>query len=422
MVALGACAPSWGVLIIGQPVPVDERPACAGGRPVRAPDRFLVFGQPVIGDEEVAAVADVLRSRWIGLGPRVHAFGERFAAARGARHAVALNSCTAALHLSMLALGLGPGDEVITTAMTFCASINAIIHTGATPVLADCDPRTMNIHPEAIAARISPRTKALLVVHLCGRPCDMDAIMALARAHGLRVIEDCAHAIETRVGDVPAGSFGDIGCFSFYATKNMTTGEGGMLVTDDEALAARVRVLSLHGLSKDAWKRFGDDGYQHYGIVSSGFKYNMTDLQAALGLVQLAKLPAWAERRAAVWAAYDDAFAGLPCDLPPPPASGTVHARHLYTPLLRLEALSCTRDDVLDALTAEGIGVGVHYLAVPSYGYYRDTYGWLPDAFPNARDIGERTVSLPLSPGLDGADVMDVIRAFTRVLRHFARD
>lgn len=405
---------------IAQRYEVSDAPACVGGRPVRAHDRFLVFGQPVLDEEEVDALAAVVRSRWIGLGPRVHEFEQRFAAARGAAHAVAVNSCTAALHLSMLALGLGPGDEVITTAMTFCASINAIVHAGATPVLADCEARSLNISADGIAARITSRTRAILVVHMCGRPCDMAAIMALARRHGLYVIEDCAHAIEAEVGGVPAGSFGDLGCFSFYATKNITTGEGGMVVTADEALANRIRVLSLHGLSKDAWNRFGDAGYQHYDIVSSGFKCNMTDLQAALGLVQLGKLASSAARRREVWERYDRAFADLPCDLPLPPAPGTVHARHLYTPLLRLDALRASRDDILSALTAEGIGVGVHYLAIPSYLYYRQSFGWSPDDFPNARAIGERTLSLPLSGGLGDDDVDDVCRAFRRVLGYFA--
>jgi len=396
-------------------------PACAGGRPVRPQDRFLVFGQPVLGDAEIEAVVDCLRRRWIGTGPKVHEFEHDFAAYRGAAHAVAVASCTAALHLSILGLGITAGDEVITTPMTFCATINAIIHAGATPVLADCDRWTMNLTAEAIAAKITSRTKAILVVHMCGRPCDMNAIMALARRHRLRVIEDCAHAIEATIDGRPVGTFGDAGCFSFYATKNITTAEGGMILTEDAELADRIKMLALHGLSKEAWKRFADSGYEHYEVMASGYKYNMTDLQAALGLAQLAQIERFAVRRAEIWKHYDEAFAGLPCDLPPPPAPDTVHARHLYTPLLRLEDLRVDRDTVLDALTAENIGVGVHYLAITQHRYYRETYGWRPQHVPNAQFIGTRTLSLPLSAGLDARDVADVQEAFRRILLHFAR-
>ncbi len=396
-------------------------PACAGGHPIRSQDRFLVFGQPVLGDVEIEAVVSCLRRRWIGTGPKVQEFERAFAAYREAPYAVAVASCTAALHLSILALGITVGDEVITTPMTFCASINAIIHTGATPVLADCDRRTMNLTAEAIEAKITPRTKAILVVHMCGRPCDMDSIMAMAHRHNLRVIEDCAHAIETRINGRPVGTFGDVGCFSFYATKNITTAEGGMILTGDEALADRLKILALHGLSKDAWKRFADSGYQHYEVVACGYKYNMTDLQAALGLAQLEQIERFARRRAEIWDIYDTAFAGLPCDLPPPAPPGVVHARHLYTPLLRLEDLRVDRDAVLDALTAENIGAGVHYLAMTQHRYYRDTFGWRPEDIPNAEFIGSRTLSLPLSAGLDDQDVADVCQALRRILLHFRR-
>jgi dTDP-4-amino-4,6-dideoxygalactose transaminase len=305
--------------------------------------------------------------------------------------------------------------------MTFASSVNAIIHTGATPVLADCDPRTMNIDPEAIAARVTPRTKAILPVHLCGRPCEMDEIMALARRHGLRVIEDCAHAIETTYRGVPAGLIGDIGCFSFYVTKNLTTAEGGMILTRDEPLASRIKVLALHGLSKDAWKRFSDSGYQHYEVTAPGFKYNMTDMQAAIGLAQLPRLPEFSRRRAQIWAAYDEAFADLPVILPAPPTNSMEHARHLYTPLLDLDRLRVGRDEVLTALTAENIGVGVHYLAVHRHPFYQQSYGWRVGDFPSAEFVGDRTLSLPLSGGLSDEDVADVCAAFRRILLHYAR-
>jgi dTDP-4-amino-4,6-dideoxygalactose transaminase len=395
-------------------------PACAGGMPVRARDRFLVFGQPVLGDTEIDAVVDCLRRRWIGTGPKVHQFEKEFAAYRGSPYAVAVGSCTAALHLSILALGIAAGDEVITTPMTFCATINAIIHTGATPVLADCDRWTNNLTAAAIEAKITARTKAILVVHMCGRPCDMDAIMEVARRHKLLVVEDCAHAIEATINGRPVGTFGDVGCFSFYATKNITTAEGGMILTADEALADRIKILGLHGLSKDAWKRFADAGYQHYEVVSSGYKCNMTDLQAALGLAQLVQIEGFARRRSELWEIYNQAFADLPCHLPMPPAPDTVHAHHLYTPILRLEDLRVDRDAVLDAMTAENIGVGVHYLAITQHRYYRDTFGWRSEDVPNAEFISARTLSLPLSAGLDDQDAADVCHAFRRVLLHFA--
>jgi dTDP-4-amino-4,6-dideoxygalactose transaminase len=395
-------------------------PAREGGCPVRSKERFLVFGRPVIGPDEVRAVVDCLERRWIGTGPRVQEFEEKFAAYREAKHAVAVGSCTAALHLSMIAAGIGPGDEVITTPMTFCSSVNAIIHTGGTPVLADCDRLTMNIDVGAIASKITRRTRAIMPVHLCGRPCDMDEIAALAQRHRLLIIEDAAHAIETRYHGRAAGTIGNMGCFSFYVTKNLTTAEGGMILTDDEVLAGRLKVLALHGLSKDAWKRFSDAGYQHYQVTDAGFKYNMTDLQAAIGLAQLSQVERFAERRAAIWGRYDAAFADLPCILPAPVAPDTVHARHLYTPLLELERLRIGRDDVLAALTAENIGVGVHYLAVHCHPFYRSTYGWRTGEYPNAEFVSDRTLSLPLSADLDDRDDDDVCDAFRRILLYYS--
>ncbi|HEU4365947.1 MAG TPA: DegT/DnrJ/EryC1/StrS family aminotransferase, partial [Candidatus Krumholzibacteria bacterium] len=242
--------------------------------PVRPKERFLVFGAPQIEQAEIDEVVDSIRSGWLGTGPKVARFEDDFKRYKQAPYAAAVYSCTAALHLAMLASGVGAGDEVITTPLTFCASVNAIIHTGATPVLADVDPRTMNIDPACIEEKITPRTKAILPVHFAGRPCDMDAIMKLAEKRGLMVIEDCAHAIETRYRGKEAGLFGEFGCFSFYVTKNVITGEGGMVLARDEALAARIKVLALHGMSKDAWRRFGDSGWVHYQVIEAGFKYN----------------------------------------------------------------------------------------------------------------------------------------------------
>ncbi len=293
-------------------------------------DPYLVFGSPIIGAEEIAAVTRTLETAWIGTGPQVHELESQFAAYTRAKHALATSSCTAALHLGMVAAGVGPGDEVITTPMTFCATANAIIHTGATPVFADCQADTMNIDPAAIEAAVTSRTKAIVPVHFAGRPADMDAIAAIARRHSLIVIEDAAHAIESVYKRQKIGSISALTCFSFYVTKNMTTGEGGMVTTNDPDIAKKIKVCGLHGLSADAWSRFSDTGYKHYDVVFPGFKYNLTDMAASLGLVQLPKLEGWLARRAEIWARYDEAFADLPVVRPLPPEADTVHARHLY--------------------------------------------------------------------------------------------
>ncbi|MCM0755427.1 DegT/DnrJ/EryC1/StrS family aminotransferase [Desulfovibrio aminophilus] len=384
--------------------------------PVRPKERFLIFGSPLILQEEVDEVVASMRSGWLGTGPKVARFQTDFAAYVGAPHAAALNSCTAALHLALVALDLKPGDEVITTPLTFCASVNAIIHAGATPVLADVDPRTMNIDPERVREKITPRTRAILPVHFAGRPCDMDALTALAREHGLFLVEDCAHAIETTWRGRHVGAFGDLGCFSFYATKNVATGEGGMVVSSDAERMARIKILGLHGMSADAWKRFGDEGYKHYFVVEAGFKYNMMDLQAAIGIHQLARVEGNLVRRRAVWEMYDKAFAGLPLGLPAPEEPETRHARHLYTVLVDKDRCGVSRDEFLTRMTREGIGVGVHYLSVPEHPYYQQRFGWRPEHWPEAMNIGRRTVSLPLSPKLSDADVADVVEAVRLIL------
>jgi dTDP-4-amino-4,6-dideoxygalactose transaminase len=379
-------------------------------------DTFLVFGAPAIESAEIAEVVDSLKSGWLGTGPKVARFEADFAAYERAPHAVAVSSCTAALHLSMLALGLQPGDEVITTALTFAATVNAIIHAGATPILADVDPVTMNIDPDSVRRVVTPRTKALLPVHFAGRACDMDELLAICEESELALIEDCAHAIETEYGGRRAGTFGRFGCFSFYVTKNVITGEGGMVLAAREEDASRIKVLALHGMSKDAWKRFTDEGYRHYYVTECGYKYNMTDIQAALGIHQLARVEANWERRRAIWARYQRELAGLGLGLPAEPEPGTRHAYHLYTVMVDSERCGIARDDFLDAMTAQNIGVGVHYLAIPEHPYYRERYGWRPGDFPEAWRIGRQTVSLPLSPALNDSDVEDVIEGVHRVV------
>lgn len=379
--------------------------------PVRPKERFLVFGSPLLGQEELDEVATSLKSCWLGTGPKVARFEREFAAYVGAPQAAALNSCTAALHLALVALDLKPGDEVITTPLTFCATVNAILHAGGAPVLADVDPLTQNIDPERVREKITPRTRAILPVHFAGRSCDMDALCALAKGHNLALVEDCAHAIETTWRGRHVGASGDFGCFSFYVTKNVITGEGGMVVSNDPARLARIKVLGLHGMSADAWKRFGDEGYKHYYVVEAGFKYNMMDLQAAIGIHQLARVERNLLRRQAVWAAYDQAFAGLPLTLPAPEEPHARHARHLYTVQVDEKRCGVARDEFLGRMTREGIGVGVHYLSLPEHPYYQERFGWRPEDWPLAMALGRTTVSLPLSAKLTDADVADVIEA-----------
>lgn len=376
---------------------------------------FLIFGSPAIGEEEIAEVVATLRSGWIGTGPRVARFEEMFRQYIGVRHAVALSSCTAALHLSLLASRVGPGDEVITTPMTFCATANAIVHTGARPVFVDVDRATGNIDPDLIEDAVTSRTRAIVPVHYAGRPCRMDRMEAIARRHGLLLIDDAAHAIEAVSHGRKIGTIGDLTCFSFYVTKNVVTAEGGMVTTDDAELATKIKMYALHGMSHDAWKRFSDEGYRHYQVLVPGFKYNMTDLQAALGIHQLPRVFEGAGRRQAIWERYDVAFADLPVVRPAPVEAGTVHARHLYAILIATEIIGKSRDQVLNELTALNIGTGVHYTPVHLHPYYRERFGYDEGAFPNAEYIGDRTLSLPLSAKLTDDDVADVIAAVRRV-------
>jgi dTDP-4-amino-4,6-dideoxygalactose transaminase len=387
-------------------------------QPIR--DEFLVFGSPALGEAEIEEVVQCMRSGWLGTGPKVAQFERDFATYKGVpeNHVAAVNSCTAALHVSLIAAGIGPGDEVITTPMTFCATVNAIIHSGATPVLADIEPVSFNIDPVQIEARITSKTRAIVPVHMSGRPCDMNAIMLVARQHDLIVIEDCAHAIETEYYGQKAGSFGDFACFSFYVTKNVITGEGGMILSQREEHIARAKVLALHGMSKDAWRRYSDDGYKHYYVVECGFKYNMMDLQAAIGIHQLINIEANWQRRQRIWNVYQQAFADLPVICPAEPEAGMRHAYHLYPLLIDETRCGVSRDQFLQTMTAHKIGVGVHYLSIPEHPYYQDRFGWRPEDCPKAMRIGRQTVSLPLSPKLTDEDVEDVVAAVRHIIAH----
>jgi len=378
---------------------------------VRSKDNFLVFGAPAIEDDEIEEVIRSMKSGWLGTGPKVARFEEDFKTYKGAEFAVAVNSCTAALHLSIISAGLGKGDEVITTPLTFCATINAIIHAGATPVLADVDPVTMNIDPVQVEEKITSRTRAILPVHFAGRSCNMDALCDIAERHNLKIIEDCAHAIETEYKGRKAGTFGNFGCFSFYVTKNVVTGEGGMVIAKEEEGAAQIKMLALHGMSRDAWKRFSDEGYKHYYVVECGFKYNMMDLQAAIGIHQLERVERNWQKRGDIWKRYNEAFADLSVELPAPVEPDTRHAYHLYTILIDEEKTGISRDGFLNAMTANNIGVGVHYLSIPEHPYYQKTFGWKPEDYPHAMRIGRQTLSLPLSAKLTDEDVGDVVEA-----------
>lgn len=382
-------------------------------------DEFIVFGAPDIQPAEIEEVVASMESAWLGTGPKVKRFEEEFAAYKGTspEQVAALNSCTAALHVSLLAAGIRPGDEIITTAMTFCATVNAIIHAGATPVLADIEPDTLNIDPRQIEHKITARTRAIVPVHFAGRPCDMDVIMATAEKHDLLVIEDCAHAIETNWKGQTAGTFGEFGCFSFYATKNVTTGEGGMVFGRSPEAIERIKILSLHGMTKDAWHRFSDSGYKHYRVVDAGFKYNMMDLQAAIGLHQLKRVEKSWNTRQKIWSKYQQEFTGLPMGTPAEPAPNTRHAYHLYTVTIDRESCGRSRDEFIDAMTRANIGVGVHYLSLAQHPFYQDQFGWQPEEFPVAERYGLCTVSLPLSAKLTEAEVDRIISTVARLVR-----
>ena len=377
---------------------------------------FVVFGQPQILEDEIEEVVACLRSGWIGTGPRVEQFEKNFAGFKQVEHVAAVGSCSAALQLSLMAAGIHPGDEVITSALTFCSTINSIIHAGGVPVAADIEAGSMNLDPRDVEARITPKTRAVVPVHFAGRPCEMDALCTIAARHQLRVIEDCAHAIDAEYHGRPVGSIGDFGCFSFYATKNVTTAEGGMVIARLEPEVREVRLLALHGLDADAWHRFGAGGYKHHHAVRIGFKYNMTDLQAALGIHQLRRLEANWQRQQSIWRRYQQAFLELPVALPLEPAPGTRHSYHLFTIMID-ERSGISRDDFLDAMTEQGIGVGVHYLSVGEQPVYQQRFGWRPEDWPVAHRVGRQTASLPITPKLSDPEVDRVIRAVYKVLR-----
>lgn len=371
---------------------------------------FLQFSPPFVGENEVAEVLDAMRSTWITAGPRTKQFEHAFRNQMATHAALPLSSCTAALHTALVALGIGSGDDVVTTPVTFAASANVIEHVGARPVFADVDADTLNIDPQQIRNVVTARTRAIIPVHLAGHPCEMDEIRAIADEHGLSIIEDAAHAIPAKYKGRMIGSWDNAACFSFYATKNLTTGEGGML-TGSEELVEKARALSLHGMSRDAWKRYEKGGSWKYDVVAPGWKYNMTDIAAAIGLVQLEKLPAMQKRRREVWDAYNAAFSKEECLQVPVERPEVESALHLYVLRLHLDKLSIDRDRFIELMTEAGIGTSVHFIPVHTFTYYREKYGYKPEDFPVAWSNFQRMLSLPLHPGLSDEDVQRVIDA-----------
>ncbi len=380
-------------------------------------EEFLPYDRPDIGEEEVEEVVQTLRSGWLTAGPRVAEFERRFAETVGAPHALALTSCTAAMHLALVAAGVGPGDEVITTPLTFAATANVVIHAGATPVLADVEPGDLTLDPEQVRAKLTPRTRAILPVHYAGAPCRMEEIVAIARERDLLVVEDAAHALGTAVGDRPIGSFGHATAFSFYATKNVTTGEGGMVTTSDGELADRMRTLALHGLSHDAWDRYTARGSWYYQVLAPGYNYVMADVQGALGLRQLERLPAFQSQRRRLAARYHELLADLPELVLPEERPGTTHSWHLYAVRLRTEEGVVERDRFIEELRARGVGTSVHFIPLPLHSYYRETFGWRLSDFPRTEEAFRGLVSLPLYTKMTDGDVERVCAAVREVVR-----
>lgn len=380
------------------------------------PEEFLVFGSPRIEEQSIEEVANVLHSGWLGSGPKCKAFEAAFESYLQAGTALAVNSCTAALHLALLALDIGPGDEVITTPMTFCATANVIVHAGATPVFADIDPVTWNLDPEQVSRKITDKTRAILPVHYLGRPCDVEAFDCLARKYGLKVIYDAAHAIEARVDGKSVGSWGDATCYSFHATKNITTGEGGMLVSRREDIIRKASVLRQHGLDTDSWTRYQGQSFGRYLTTTAGFKYNMPDINAAIGLTQLPRIEEWLTKREEIWAQYARELEPLPLLLPAPIADGTRHARHLFTPLLDLARAGMSREELLERLKERGIGTGIHFVGLHDHPFYQHQFDLKRTDCPHSSFVSDRTFSIPLSSKLTDRQVDAVIGAMRDVL------
>ncbi|MBA4538048.1 DegT/DnrJ/EryC1/StrS family aminotransferase [Bacillus aquiflavi] len=380
----------------------------------------IPYALPQIEDEEIKEVIDTIHSNWLSKGPKTVEFEKQFKSYVQAEHAIGLNSCTAGLHLSQLAAGVGPGDEVITTPYTFVSSANTIIHSGAKPVFVDIDPVTMNIDVNQIESKITNKTKAIIPVHFAGYPCDMDPIMEIARKYNLTVIEDAAHAVHTQYKGKMIGSIGDFTCFSFYATKNLVTGEGGMITTHNEALADKIRVMSLHGMSKNAWNRYGDKGSWYYEVDYPGFKYNMTDIQAAFGIVQLSKLEQMQQTRERYAAVYNQAFSEIEGFIVPHHDDVNRHAWHLYVLRVKEQNFTIDRAEFIEKLKEKGIGTSVHFIPVPMQPYYKKL-GYKVEDYPNALAAYEGAISLPLYPKMSEQQVQRVVDVVLEIAKTYKR-
>jgi len=383
---------------------------------LRKRETFLPYAVPLIDDDDINEVVETLKSGWVAKGPRTIEFEKRFAEYTGAKYAIAMNSATAALHIALIAGGVKPGDEVITTPITFAATANTIIHVGATPIFVDVDPNTFCIDANKIEEKITDRTKAIVPVHYTGHACDMDKIRAIAEKHNLFVSEDAAHAIDTYYKGDLIGKKGDCASFSFYATKNICTGEGGMLTTNREDIAEKARVMSTHGMSKAAWNRYGKGGAWRYDIEYPGHKYNMFDIQAALAKTQMNKLAFMQDRRKEIVKKYEEAFSKLDGIKLPPEADYTTHSWHLYVTRLELDKLTIDRDRFIELMAEANIGTSVHFIPVHLMSYYRETYGYKEGDLPVAESYFDTIVSLPLYPKMTDEDVQDVINAVTDII------
>lgn len=383
---------------------------------------FLPYALPLIEEDEINEMIDTLKSGWISKGPKTIDFEKKMAKFFGVKHAIATNSATAALHLALLSAGVGEGDEVITTPMTFAATANTIIHVGAKPVFVDIDPDTYCIDANKIEEKITSKTKAIVPVHYSGQACDMDKIMEIAKKHNLFVSEDAAHAVYTRYKGTIIGGIGDTASFSFYATKNLATGEGGMLTTNNDEIAEKARIMSLHGMSKAAWNRYGKGGSWRYDIEYPGFKYNMTDMQAALGLHQLEKLDRMQKRRTDIAMAYNEVFKDMPEIIIPKVAKyTTTHSWHLYVIQVNDELLNIDRDRFIEELTKENIATSVHFIPVHLHPYYKRTFGYKGGELPVCEKMFDRIISLPLYPKMTDQDVEDVIYAVKRIVDKYKK-
>ena len=377
----------------------------------RKPVPFLPFAVPDLTEEEVEAVAAVVRDGWINTGPRAKAFEQEFTAAVGAKHGVAVNSCTAALHVAYDAIGAKAGDEVLVPAMTFTSTAAMVRHLGAKPVIVDVRADDETIDVDLAERAITPRTKAIVPVHYAGQACELDRVLDLAKRKNLRVVEDAAHAFPAKYRGRMIGTFGDVTCFSFYSTKTITTAEGGMACTQNDEWAARMRIMSLHGISKDAWKRYTAEGSWFYEVTAPGYKYNLTDIAAALGRVQLKRAHDMLERRAAIARRYLDAFGGMDALICPTVRPECEHAWHLFILRLRTELLTIPREKFIDELKARGIGTSVHYIPLHLHPWCREELGSKPGDFPVAEDAYRRTISLPIYSKMTDGDVARVIEA-----------